>query len=110
MAKLKKENKNKNFVVMEILTKQGASLQPNDYTSSGNIQSLEHEMILPRRMKLRIVKTKKSNPFVFGGDRPDLASKYYGHYSQLSECRKGDKVNLPVIQMIDEKLIAETKE
>lgn len=115
MWKRNKGVKNHGYVVMEIITKQGASLQNKSHSSSGDIQSLEKEILLPRNMKLRIASTRKSQRFEFASDRKDLNSQYSNNYSTSDEVyqrwgrfKKGDRMNFPLIQMIDEDLIAQT--
>jgi hypothetical protein len=105
---------NKGYVVMEILTKQGQSVQPQPYTRAGDVQSLENEVLLPAGTKLRVTGFNPIQRFEYGSDRKDLYSQYnsgfsnshfmftdYGHHS------KGDRLNFPMIQVIDEKLINE---
>jgi hypothetical protein len=108
-----KGTKNKGYVVMEILTKQGQSVQPHPYTRSGHVQSLENEVLLPAGTKLRVVGFNPIQRFEYGSDRRDLHGQYnsasdsyymfkeYGHHS------KGDRLNFPMIQVIDENLITE---
>lgn len=105
--------KNKGYVVMEILTKQGQSVQPHPYTRSGHVQSLENEVLLPSHTKLRVVGFNKVQRFEYGTDRKDLHGQYnsaldsyfmfknYGHHSE------GDKLTFPMVKLIDEKLITE---
>lgn len=105
--------KNKAYVVMEILTKQGQSVQPQPYTSAGHVQSLENEVLLPAGTKLRVTGFNPIQRFEYGSDRKDLYGQYnpahsshfmfkdYGHHS------KGDRLNFPMVQVIDEKLITE---
>jgi hypothetical protein len=108
-----KGTKNKGYVVMEILTKQGQSVQPHPYSRSGDVQSLENEVLLPPGTKLRVTGFNKVQRFEYGSDRKDL----YGHYNSALDSHymfknhghhsQGDRLNFPMIQLIDEKLIAE---
>lgn len=108
-------NKNQGYVVMEIFTKQGASLQNRPESRGGNIQSLEKEILLPRNMKFRIAGSRRSQRFEFASDRKDLNSQYssishYGgdeSYQRWGKFKQGDHQNFPIIQMVDESLIAE---
>ena len=103
-----KGTRNKGYVVMEILTKQGQSLQPHEATSSGHVQSLENEVLLPPNTKLRVVGVNKVQQFEYGSDRMDLYQHYnfgashsnrhfmfkqYGHHSQ------GDRLNFPMVKL-----------
>lgn len=109
-----KGTKNKGYVVMEILTKQGQSVQPHPYSRAGDVQSLENEVLLPPATKLRVAGINKVQRFEYGSDRRDLYNQYnmsrsdshfmfrnYGHHSE------GDRLNFPMVQLIDEKLITE---
>lgn len=105
---------NHGYVVMEILTKQGQSLQQYPFARPGNIQSMESEVLLPAGTKLRVAGHNKVQRFEYGSDRKDLHQQYnmgagssdwmfreFGHHSQ------GDRLNFPMIKLVDEKLIDE---
>lgn len=108
------KEKKGNFIVMEIITKQGASLQNEKVGRSGDIQSLENEILLPRNMKLRIAGVRKSQRFAFADDRQDLYSQFGGPdrylsdsgYQRWGKYKKDDKINLSIIQLVDEALIS----
>jgi hypothetical protein len=107
MAHLRKKNgsrQNKNYVVMEILTKQGGSLQDSEETEVGHLQSMEKEVLLPRNMRFRVVGVRKSQQFEFADDRMDLGDQY----GIWEECEKGKRLNFPLIQLVDEQLITHT--
>lgn len=117
MSSLHKKNKGKrniNYVVMEIVTKQGASLQASIQGQSGNIQSLEKEYLLPRNMKFRIAGVRKQQVFEFGSARSDLYSHHATnwHTGSIPDYetifQPGDTRRFPMIQLVDEKLIRET--
>jgi hypothetical protein len=112
-----KGKQNTGYVVMEILTKEGISLQDNEISRGGDVQSLEHEVLLPRNSKFRVIGNRKSQRFEFASDRRDLNGQYNrdsyymssdSSYQRWGWFKKGDRLNFPVIQMIDEKLIAES--
>jgi len=109
-----KGNQNHEYIVMEIITKQGASVQKRATSRSGDVQSLEKEILLPRNMKMRIAGTRKAQRFEFASDRKDLNAQHGAKqatsdysYSKWGKFKKGDRMNFPLIQMIDEDLIAE---
>lgn len=112
-----KGTKNHGYIVMEIITKQGASLQPRATSRSGNVQSLEKEIMLPRNMKMRIAGSRRSQRFEFASNRMELHQQYGNagynmsddSYARWGKFKKGDHMNFPVIQMVDEKLISETR-
>ncbi len=117
MSSLHKKNKGKrntNYVVMEILTKQGASLQQSAKGQTGNIQSLEKEYLLPRNMKFRIAGVRKQQVFEFGSARADLYSHHATNWhtgpipDYVNIFQPGDKRRFPMIQLVDEKLIRES--
>lgn len=110
-----KGEKNHRFVVMEIISQQGASLQSRETSRSGDIQSLEKEILLPRNTKLRIISSRRSQKFELASDRKDLDAQYVnkytngnGYFEKWGKFKKGYSMNFPLIQLIDEKLIAET--
>jgi ADP-ribosyltransferase exoenzyme len=115
-------DKTSQYIVLEILTKQGGSLQRDKETSVGHIQSFENEVLLPRNTKMRIVGANPKKLFEFADDRQDLYQQfvqrqngmYYQSAQQTNEWfqkknkfRKGDRHHLPVVQMVDERLISE---
>lgn len=100
--------RNKGYVVLEMLTKSGASLQPSDEPYWGHVQSLEAEVLLPRNTAMRIVETG-SRRFEFNKDRNDLASRFHSWGNKTLDLSKGVGLNLPVVRMIDESLIRETR-
>jgi len=110
-----KGTQNHGYIVMEIITRQGASLQSRENTRAGDIQSLENEVLLPRNMKLRIANSRPSQRFEFASDRRDLHNQYgnAGYsmsdttYARWGKFKQGDRMNFPIIQMVDERLIDE---
>jgi hypothetical protein len=109
MAHLRKKNggaQNKGYVVMEILTQQGGSLQTTEETEVGRIQSMEKEILLPRNMRFRIADVRRSQRFEFADDRMDLGDQY----GLWEGCEKGERMNFPMVQLVDEELIRETPE
>jgi len=107
MAHLRNKNggkQNKKYVVMEILTKQGGSLQDSEETQVGHLQSMEKEVLLPRNMRFRVVGVRKSQRFEFAEDRMDLGDQY----GIWEGCEKGERLNFPMVQLVDEQLITRT--
>lgn len=105
-----KYQRNDRYVVFEILTRQGISLQGKEDRSPGNIQSLEHERLLPKNMKMRILKTRKRDRIHMAQERSDLriAGRSNDTYSKgWKYYNEGASLTVPVIQMVDEKLIEE---
>lgn len=106
-----KGTRNHGYVIMEILIKNGVSLQPRAESRSGNIQSLEKEIILPRNKTFTIVGTRRSQKFGFASDRRDLSNHYYpsyggeSAYERWGHFKQGETMNFPVIQMVDELLL-----
>jgi hypothetical protein len=92
--------RNKHYVVMEILSNRGASLQPKPKGNPGWVQSLEAEIILPRNAGLLIVDSGKRH-FEFGKDRPDLAQRYNMFGGRGITPTEGTSIALPVIRMVD---------
>ena len=101
-------SKNHGYIVMEILTGQGQSLQGQPTTEAGIVQSLENEVLLPAGTKLRVAGFNPSQRFEFGVDRPDL-SEHYGLFRPYAKGKnthvKGARANYPLVQLIDERLL-----
>lgn len=102
------EKKNTQFIVLEILSNSGGSLQSKPYRSHGSIQTLEAEVLLPRNTGMRILDSSKRS-FVFGSDREDLEGHARHSAKKELDFSKGKKISLPVIRMIDENLIREVR-
>jgi hypothetical protein len=102
------KKKNTRFVVLEILSNSGGSLQSKPYRSHGSIQTLEAEVLLPRNTGMRILDSSKRS-FVFGSDRADLEGHARHSFKKELDFSKGKKFSLPVIRMIDENLIREVR-
>ena len=100
--------RNKNYVVMEILSSRGASLQARPKGDPGWVQSLEAEVILPRNAGLHVVGSGKRH-FEFGKDRPDLAQRYNMFGGRDISLTEGTSISLPVISMVDTALTVKGK-
>jgi hypothetical protein len=100
--------RNKHYVVMEILSSRGASLQPRPEGDPGWVQSLEAEIVLPRNAGLHIVDSGKRH-FEFGKDRPDLAQRYNMFGGRSVDLKEGTSISLPVIRMVDTALTVKGK-
>lgn len=97
--------RNKGYVVLEMLSSAGASLQPDDEPYWGKVQSLEAEVLIPRNTGFRIVETGVRK-FEFAQDRKDLAAKLGSWNSNFKvNCDEGSGLKLPVVRMIDESLV-----
>lgn len=96
------------YVVMEILTKRGVSLTPYEKPRSGQVQSLEAEILLPRNAGMRIIDSCKKK-VVFGTDRKDLESQYRDRDGTRLDFSKGASKSFTMVRMIDEDLIRETR-
>lgn len=106
-AKLAQKNRgkvNRKFIVLEVVSNRGVSLQNHQTSKRGNIQSQEQEVLLPRDTKFRIAGVKKRQKFRLAEDRPDLLDSR-SHLYAKNYCSKGDETILPVIQLVDESLI-----
>lgn len=120
LGKKKMDKKaNDAYVIMEILTKKGHSIQPREESRAGDVQSLEKEILIQRNAKFRIVGQRKEQKFEFASNRKDLSdhydknmSRYYGgtNYHLDGKFKEGEKMYFPLVQVIDEQLINETNE
>lgn len=100
----KKNRVNKNYIVLEMVSNQGASLQPTPETEDSRIQTFEAEVLLPRGTTFQIVDTVKKK-IVFGKDRKDIEKKYRNSDGSLHDFSAGKGINVPIIRMVDTKLL-----
>lgn len=97
-------NKDKNnYIVFEIATKKGVSLQDKEQEKPLFIQSLEKERLLPRDMKLQINYTGKEELTV-DESRENIHRKFNWDV-QRQEFQTIDSQNLQVVRLIDEDLL-----
>lgn len=97
------------YVVFEILTKDGGSLQieedPYQGRMQGGIHPLEAEVVLPRNKGMRII-DHGTRTFEFAKNRIDMQKHWRPKDDRF---RKGRKVSVELIRMIDEDLIREVR-
>lgn len=97
--------KNTGYVVLEMLSDRGGSLQMRDEPDPGWVQSLESEILLPRNTGFQIVDSGKKD-FVFNKHREDLEQRFRMFNSRKSlDFSEGNGIQLPVVRMVDTKLI-----
>lgn len=98
--------RNKRHIVLEILSSSGGSLQPTETPSSGMVQALEAEVLLPRNTGMRILDSG-TRSFEFAKDRKELSEHFamFNRYSSIG--KEGDSIKIPVVRLIDESLIRE---
>lgn len=99
----------KKYIIFEILTGSGHSIQRHEFARSGFLQSLEQEILIPRRTKFRVVGKRHSQSFQFTENRQDL-DRYSGYlpeetYARIGKYRAGLKRSIPLIQLVEEKLL-----
>lgn len=97
--------RNTRYIMLEILTRQGASLQPRETTHSGMVQSLEHERLLPFRTKMRIAAVAPRAKYGFAEERPDLLGWYRTFAHATRYIGPGNNIAIPTVQLVDEELI-----
>lgn len=99
-------NKDKNnYIVFEIATKKGVSLQDKEKEKPLFIQSLEKERLLPRDMKLQVNYTGKEELTV-DESRENIHRKFNWDV-QKQEFKTIDPQQLQVVRLIDEDLLNE---
>lgn len=100
-----KGRRNKNYVVLEMLSDRGGSLQYREEPNPGWVQSLEAEILLPRNTGFQIVDSGKKT-FTFNKDRKDLEQRFRTFRATYSlDFSEGKSVEIPVVRMVDTKLI-----
>jgi hypothetical protein len=95
---------NKNFVVLEMISARGGSLQPTPRSESGRIQSYEAEVLLPRSAVFQVVDTVKKK-ISFGKDRTDLERRMKGSNGSIHDFSAGKGISVPIIRMVDTDLL-----
>lgn len=103
-SKGKKNRINKNYIVLEMVSNQGASLQTTPETEDSRIQTFEAEVLLPRGTTFQIVDTVKKK-MVFGKDRKDIEKRYRNSDGSIHDFSAGKGINVPIIRMVDTKLL-----
>lgn len=100
-------NRNKNYIVLEMVSDSGASLH-NSYEYNGRVQDVESEVLLPRNTGMRIMETG-TRTFGFAKKRSDLEHRFRVFGGSRIEFDEDASIKLPVVRMIDEKLIREAR-
>lgn len=95
---------NKNFIVLEMVSARGGSLQPTPRSESGRIQSYEAEVLLPRTATFQIVDTVKKK-LTFGKDRTDLEKRMKNSNGNYHDFSAGKGISVPVVRMVDTSLL-----
>lgn len=90
------------YVVMEIWTRRGASLQRDEEARPGDVQSQEQEVLLPRNMGLRFLESGKMR-HQFDEVPVELENRF-NNRSII-----GRKLSVPLLRMIDEDLVREER-
>lgn len=92
------------YVLMEIWTNQGGSMQRYNHNGGGNVQSQENEVLLPRNTGMRHMET--------GTMRHTFEEEPVEHKGGISYNRPsivGRKLSIPVIRMVDEQMIRDER-
>lgn len=95
---------NKNYIVLEMVSDRGGSLQPTPETNDSRIQSFEAEVLLPRGTTFQIVDTVKKK-ITFGKDRKDIEKKYRNSDGSIHDFSAGNGISVPIVRMVDTKLL-----
>lgn len=90
------------YVVMEIWTQRGASLQRDDEARPGDVQSQEQEILLPRNTGLRFLESGRMR-HQFDEVPVELENRF-NNRSVI-----GRKLSVPLLRMIDEELVREER-
>lgn len=90
------------YVLLEIWTQRGASLQRSEEARPGDVQSQEQEILLPRNMGLRFLESGKMR-HQFDEVPVELANRFN------SRAIIGRKLSVPVLRMVDEELVREER-
>lgn len=92
------------YIAFEMLTPEGFSFQQRPRTQAGNIQSFEHERVLPRGARFRIAGVRERQQWQVSEGRDDLINHYRlfrGGYLDSTPPR----LVIPTVQLIDSQLL-----
>lgn len=108
LAAIYKHNRNEGmhgYVMMEIWTTKAASMQTRDYSVNGDIQSQEHEILIPRNTGLRVLETGKMR-HTFDEVPVELES-----FSRTYDTTGivGKRLSVPLIRLIDEQIVRDER-
>lgn len=95
------QSRKQQFIVFEILTRQGISLARDENERVGNIQSFERERLLPRNTKMRVAAIRPKQKYIRGGS--EALQRHFGRWSRPM----AERTNYTLIQLVDEKLISD---
>lgn len=90
------------YVVFQLLSRKGISLQPTDYESVGHLQSWEKERLLPPGTNFRVVGIRREE-FSIHEDRRQMHKQFVrpktGYWNKIPP------KNFTVVQLVDEDLL-----
>lgn len=95
---------NRNYIVLEMVSARGGSLQKHEGPNSSSIQSFEAEVLLPRGSTFQIVDTVKKK-ITFAKDRKDIETKYRNSDGSVHDFSAGKGISVPIIRMVDTELL-----
>lgn len=99
LQRLKRQPTPQQGIILELKTKRGFSMQEQT-PRSGSIQSLEHEVLLPREMPLEIVNVRRRFPVDTSAGR-HLLEEHYGIRNQGGLFPESGKLSIPLVTMVD---------
>lgn len=95
---------NRKYIVLEMVSSRGGSLQTKAGTSDSNIQSFEAEVLLPRNATFQIVDTVKKK-ITFGKHREDIEKRYRNSDGSVHDFSVGKGIAVPIVRMVDTELL-----
>lgn len=103
-AYISKQKNHNQYIVFEIVSKDGISLQSKEQERAGNLQSFEKERLLPTNKKFKIVHIREEK-IKIDSSRQELYKNFNPTYNINSIPRKISPKNTTIISMIDNDLL-----
>lgn len=103
-AYISKQKNHNQYIVFEIVSKDGISLQSREQERPGNLQSFEKERLLPTNKKFKIVHIREEK-IKISNSRQKLYENFNPTYNINSIPKKISPKNTTIISMIDNDLL-----
>lgn len=92
------------YIAFEMITPEGVSFQQRGRTQPGNVQSLEHERVLPRGTKFRVAGVRERQQWQVSEGREDLTN-HFRIFRDGSLDMAPPRLVIPTVQLVDTQLL-----
>ena len=106
LAHMLKKKGSQRYLVLEMLTKQGISVQRTNTLDAGNVQSLEHEVLMAPESEFAIVDISRRGSITVGEDANPVLAEYLSRFGRGSDLfESGRKHSVSVVRLVDSELL-----